>query len=51
MNVSEDKLIAILNQIREKLEDNDLLEDDEDLAISILIGHLEELKEVLGNER
>ena len=46
MNVSEDKLIAILNQIREKLEENNLLDDTEDLAISILIGHLEEFKEI-----
>ena len=44
MYVSEDKLIENLENIRNKLEENNILTDEDSLTISILIGHLEELK-------
>lgn len=45
MEVNIDRLIKNLENIKEKLETNDLLTDIDDFTIAILIGHLEELKE------
>ena len=42
--VSEDGLIWRLENIKEKLIENGLLDEDDEMAIAILIAHLEELK-------
>ena len=44
MYVSEDSLIRKLENIKEKLDENDLLDEDDEMVIAILIAHLEELK-------
>ena len=44
MYVSEDSLIRKLENIKEKLDENDLLDEDDEMCIAILIAHLEELK-------
>ena len=45
MEVSTEGLIRNLETIRNKLNENDLLTMEEDFTISVLIAHLEELKE------
>ena len=45
MYVSEDGLIKRLEKIKEKLEDNNLLNEDDEMTIAVLIAHLEEIKE------
>lgn len=45
MYVSEDTLIRKLNNIKDKLEENNLLDEDDELCIAILNAHLEDLKD------
>lgn len=44
IEVSEEGLILRLENIKSKLEENDLLDEDDEMTIAILIAHLEELK-------
>ncbi len=45
MDVNVNSLIRNLENIKDKLEKNDLLDEIDDLTISIVIAHLEELKD------
>lgn len=45
MDVNVNSVIRNLENIKDKLEKNDLLDEIDDLTISIIIAHLEELKD------
>lgn len=45
MDVNVNSLIRNLENIKDKLEENGLLDEIDDLTISILIAHLEDLKD------
>ncbi len=45
MDVNVDSLIRNLENIKDKLEENGLLDEIDDLTISIIIAHLEDLKD------
>ena len=45
MEVNIDSVIRNLENIKDKLEENGLLDEIDDLTISIIIAHLEDLKD------
>lgn len=45
MDVNVNSLIRNLENIKDKLEENGLLDEIDDLTISIIIAHLEDLKD------
>ena len=44
IQVNTDALIRTLESMRSKLEENDMLTEEEDFATSVLIAHLEEME-------